>query len=100
MGIENINLYTEVDPGAIITRTAPKCSWSNLKRNVDAYVYDDKGVSHFSSDFEHLFEVELVTADDGGFAFHYMLGNVVAVGSDFNPGNHPSLNFFTFILRY
>jgi len=51
--IEDFTTYTEVDPNAHISVTASAITGSDILRNEDAYVYDDKGASHFGN-FEFL----------------------------------------------
>ena len=50
---ENYTTYTEVDPGSQIAITSTtRIDFTGLPRNVDAYVYADKGVDYYSGDFE------------------------------------------------
>jgi hypothetical protein len=62
MATEDLTTYTEVDPATYISKTTTRVDWTNLPRNVDAYLYKDKGDAHFSGDFEHL----LTTLYDAG----------------------------------
>lgn len=64
MATEVFTGYTEVDPNSKITITAPKIAVAALATADTAYVYKDKGVDHFSGDFEHLLEVYGVAAND------------------------------------
>lgn len=59
--LEDLTTYTERDLGSNLTVTAPKVAFASLPRNVSSYVYADKGVNHFSGDYEHLIDVELTS---------------------------------------
>lgn len=59
MPLEDFTTYTEVDPDGDITVVSNEVSCDDLQaRSVDAYVYKDKGVGHFSGDFEHRFKIK------------------------------------------
>ena len=49
---------------------------SQLSKNEDAYLYDDKGENHFDGDFEHLFEC-LMSDEDDGEAAVWALANAI-----------------------
>lgn len=53
--------YVEVDPNSHISRTSSRATVSGLSRDEHAYVYKNKGVGHFSGDFEHFIDVQLST---------------------------------------
>lgn len=79
MATENFTTYTEVDPNSHITVTsAAQINFAGLAKNEDAYCYSDKGVAHFSGDFEHLAEIQMTsdvgTDGTGGFI---TLSNIV-----------------------
>lgn len=46
------------DPLVYTTVTSARATIASLPRNVDEYVYADKGVNHFDGDFEHLLEAQ------------------------------------------
>ena len=57
MTTEDLTTYTKVDPNSRFTVTASKVIATGICRNEEAYVYKDKGASHFSGDFSHLLSV-------------------------------------------
>jgi hypothetical protein len=77
MGLENFTTYTEVDPGGNFTVTAPKIVTTLLPRDVDAYVYDDKGVGHFDGNFDHLVDSKVVSGPTNYTMHFWHLANVV-----------------------
>ena len=63
---EDFTTYTETDPGADITKTADRITFTALRTREDTfYVYKDKGVDHFNGNFEHL-EKHTVSAWSNG----------------------------------
>ena len=77
MAIENFTTYTVVEPNTIFTVTAPKIEAENMDRDIDAYVYDDKGAGHFG-DFEHLLTAHVKsTSLHGAMCHHWVLSNDV-----------------------
>jgi len=76
--LENYNNYTEVDPGDDITVATNTLSITQLDtRNTDSYVYDDKGIGHFSGDFEHRFELDRGSSSDIAWTSIWTLSNSV-----------------------
>ena len=63
MAVEDFSAYTEVDPDSEVTRTATRVTWTQVARNTDTYVYDDKDAAHFNGDFEQL--LTLLLAETG-----------------------------------
>jgi hypothetical protein len=56
--IEDFSTYTIVDAGNYISVTSTAIiSYSGLPPSL-SYVYSDKGVDHFSGDFEHLVDIQ------------------------------------------
>lgn len=67
MAIENLTTYTEVDvPADRIQKSASRVTFTALKRDEAVYLYDDKGLNHFSGDFEHLIDIRLTASDNSG----------------------------------
>lgn len=64
MAVEDFTTYTEVDPNTRVTVTATRVTATAITANEDAYVYKDKGVAHFSGNFEHW--LETLIGDAGG----------------------------------
>ena len=62
---ENFLDYTKVEPDSIFTITSTRVTCVGLDRNMDAYVWDDKGSGHFS-DFEHYIDVKQETTSSHG----------------------------------
>jgi hypothetical protein len=73
---EDFTTYTEVDGGGDLTVIANKITVASQARNVDNYVYDDKGVDHFG-DFEHLISAKLTTTVDGSTGGVWALSNSI-----------------------
>ena len=49
MAIEDFTTYTEVDASARLTVTASKATAANADRDIDVYLYDDKGVNNYNA---------------------------------------------------
>lgn len=84
MIFEDFTTYTEVDAVGNITVTPSKIDYDDLGRNEESYVYKDKGVNHFSGDFELLFETQLKSSpapDESSLAYIVGIANSV---DDFN----------------
>ena len=79
MAYEDFTTYTEADEGNDITvDSATKVSWVDLyTRNETGYLYKDKGVSHFNSDFTHKFEIYFSKMNGLAFKAYWMLSNQV-----------------------
>jgi len=93
---EDFTTYTEVDPGANITKTATKVSWNDLATGSESYICDDKGVDHFSGDFEHLLEI---TMSDCGFLAYqcwWVLANGLGTPSALATGGGDLYYFYQF----
>jgi len=75
MATEDLTTYTEVDPNNKITVTSDRSEFDTLRRNEDAYVYDDKGVDHFNGNFEHLFEIYMSSSN--GIVVMWGMANIV-----------------------
>jgi len=92
MTYEDFTTYTEVDPNSHITKTANHIDHYAI-RNEDAYLYADKGASHFTN-FTHLVQVQ---SD-----FHYTsssgLGVVWMLSNDLDDFYGLQTNNKTFIL--
>lgn len=77
---EDYTTYIEVDAGAHLTVASTKITVLDLPRNIDAYVYKDFGVNHFSEDLIHHFEISHTADDDFGIYYPWMLANSVDNG--------------------
>jgi len=78
VAIEDLTTYTEVDPSADLTVTAPKVAFVNFDtRNTDTYVYKDQGVDFFDGDFIHDYEFKITAIDDSALPGMWMLANSV-----------------------
>jgi len=75
MAKENYTTYTEVDPNSHIEKTANHIDFDAYE-NEDAYVYKDKGVGHFGSNWEHLVDIKDNHIDNA------VAGGVWAVSND------------------
>lgn len=62
MPLEDFTTYTKVDPNFHIGLVGTNHVDFNAYRNEDAYLYKDKGVNHFSGDFEHKIDVKAVSS--------------------------------------
>lgn len=61
MAYEDYTDYTEVDPNNRFTVTTNKIEVAALQGNEDAWIYDDKGSSHFATTFEHDVKVRAIS---------------------------------------
>lgn len=77
---ENLTTYTEVDPNTHMTVTSTAATVINSDRNEDMYLYDDKGINHFSGDYEHLLDLKVTANDDGSAYYPYNLANLIDDG--------------------
>ena len=73
MATEDFTTYTKADPESHLTVTATRCTYTNLDKDTDTWIYDDKGASHFDGDFEHLLDVYLDASDNLGYVYHWAL---------------------------
>ena len=81
MAIENFLTYTEEDPNNRITITSSTITFASIARNETAYVYSDKGVNHFSGDFEHLLEINQTSGLNGGWNYSWFMSNDLGDGA-------------------
>jgi len=73
---ENFLLYTEVDPTAALTVDVFTVSgW--IDTNIEAYLYRDKGIGHFSGDFKHSVDIETKRVDTGAKTTLWAVSNVI-----------------------
>lgn len=74
--LEDFTTYTEYDTGAesYFTITSNNIDFL-IENDEDAYVYDDKGVDHFTGDFEHLFQINYTSNDAWGGGHTWVLSN-------------------------
>lgn len=80
MAYEDFTTYTEFDEGSDVTvDSAAKVSWVLFRpRYSTYYLYKDKGVNHFSGDFNHKVECYFsVMYYDWPFYAHWMIANIV-----------------------
>lgn len=90
---EAYNSFTEVDPGNDLSQTAARSTWVNLSDNDAAYLYKDYGVDHFSGDFEHLLDAQLVASDNDVAAGFWGLANALGeMNADFRASPNRMLN--------
>ncbi len=78
MAFEDFTTYTEVDPGDIrIEVTNRRVTWTILRRNVEGYVYKDKGVANYDGNFVFLLTFRVTGGNAGGLARFWALANLV-----------------------
>jgi len=78
LALEDFTTYTEVDPGGDLTITATKIAADMLERNLDTYVYLDKGEGHFGTTFKHDVQFIYKTgSDDMGLLGFWAVANNV-----------------------
>jgi len=68
-------LWTETDPGADITVTTNRVTWTAMPKNVTSYVVRDMGTGHFSGDFTHKFQAYIDASDAGGWVLPWVVAN-------------------------
>lgn len=95
MAIENFTTYIETDPNSKLTVTAPKITYSGLNRDEEAHVRYDKGIDYFNGNFEHLEEIRITAAVDGGQCITWMLSNVVGDYKTLMNANENALAVFS-----
>lgn len=93
MPTENFLSYTEVDPDADLTVTESRITVTTMIRNVAAYVYRDKGVGHFSKDFNVQVDIQATqeTLDSGYFGCFMLANNVGAWASQLASNDYISV---------
>lgn len=74
--MENFTTYTEFDNNNHINLVGTNHIDSTVKRNEDAYLYDDKGAAHFT-DFTHDFALKAQDLHAQALSIGYMLANTV-----------------------
>ena len=78
MAFEDFTTYTEVDPGDIrIEVTNRRVTWTILRRNVEGYVYKDKGAANYDGNFVFLLTFRVTGGNNGGLANFWTLANLV-----------------------
>jgi hypothetical protein len=77
--LEDFTTYTEVDENGEITVAANTITMAGTfqPKTEFAYVYDDKGVNHFSGDFTHRLKVNATTLGLGASTSVYSLANAI-----------------------
>lgn len=85
---EDFTTYTEVDaPPYYLAVYADNITVTSLPRNVDAYVYKDKGVDYFNGNFEHLLRCCGTTFGPDGVCGLWLVTNNVDDMSGLRSGN-------------
>jgi len=74
MALEDFTTYTEVDPNSDITIIANEIDVDTMRRDVEAGVYKDDGISYFG-DLTHLFDSSWDAADNQGLVGVWGLSN-------------------------
>lgn len=64
---ENLTTYTEVDTSSRLTVTSSRSTFSNLDRNVTAYLYNDFGAGYFSADISVDFDFTITASNPSGY---------------------------------
>jgi len=83
MALEDFTTYDETDPDNVITVGANSLSFNDFRgRFTTSHIADDKGVNHFSGDFEHKFEIEFSDSTKLALTGHWMVANSYAVDKD------------------
>lgn len=90
---EDLTTYTEVDPGTYISRTADQVTFTELDRDINAYLYDDKSADYFDGDFEHLLRCMATDVNGAGIANVWGLANLVDDAYAIRTANGDILNF-------
>jgi len=82
LATEDYTTYTEYDPNGVLTVTSSEITAEDMDRDIDAYVYLDKGVGHFG-DFEHK-----LTVMGKGTSQAYAVGHMWILSNDIDDGNN------------
>ncbi|MBA7494383.1 hypothetical protein ES702_04958 [subsurface metagenome] len=74
---EDLRTYTEVDIPAnrITSITAARVQMTNCDDDETVYLYRDRGVDHYSGDYEHLLTIYLDTITNTGHAVFWAITN-------------------------
>jgi hypothetical protein len=75
--MEDFTTYTEVDPNNHIGLVGTNHIDFDAYEDEDAYLYKDKGVDHFGSNWEHTIDVKPVSTGNYGLAGFHMVSNDV-----------------------
>jgi len=73
--LENITLFTEVDPGGDFTQTINRNTVDTLRASLVSYVYKDYGSGYFSGDFKHYINSKLTQYSGNTRCGIYALSN-------------------------
>lgn len=77
MAYEDFTDYDQSsDPNTRQTVATNKLSWADMIRNEICYLADDKGVNHFSGDFEHKLEIQYHEDATDPLAAFWILANI------------------------
>jgi len=74
---EDFTTYTEQDPNDRFSITPTTITITDLSREEDAWVYDDKGAGHFGASFEHWVDVKVTDVSGFGVACLWAVSNVI-----------------------
>jgi hypothetical protein len=75
--VEDFTTHTKSDPQGTISVTSSTITFTNLTRNATAYVASDKGVNHFSGNFEHLVRIKKTAHQNYSDAYLWALANAL-----------------------
>lgn len=96
MAFEDFSTYTEVDPNSKIGKGTRRITFTDIERNVLAYVNSDKGVNFFDGSFIHLITFNVSASSGNEVISPWVMSNDIDGSFDlFNPAN----NFSAFKVR-
>ncbi len=92
MATEDFLTYDETDPDGDLAVTTDRVTASTLDKGEVAHLSDDKGVDHFSGDFEHLFVMFNNSASQNGSEGHpWAVANVQDSSQNIDNANGSTL---------
>jgi hypothetical protein len=68
--------FTEVDPATYLAVSSSRITFTNVPRNVDAYVYKNMGSGYFTN-FEHKFDFAITACEDGSMLALWGISNQI-----------------------
>lgn len=81
MALEDVSAYSNIaNPDSLYIITTNKVEANGIDRATQSWVADDKGVDHFSGDFEHLLEVRGDSSSDADVPIEVVWGLANIIG--------------------
>jgi hypothetical protein len=82
---ENYSTYTSVDPNSNFSISPYVITVTNMRRDVKAYIYYDKGVGYFAGNFTHILDGKITASDYEGNALIWSMWNALGGEDELHP---------------